>query len=130
MNVDTIISNLNLQYYNNITQYMKKHEISNSAIISYFNKLNENTTDSDSITKSETCSAYDVNLYKKPWAKLNIIHKIIKIKEYVDNMEKLSNNKKTEMKDELINLVKTKILTKKDKVNYDEINGFVISINN
>jgi hypothetical protein len=130
MNVDTIISNLNLQYYNNITQYMKKHEISNSAIISYFNKLNEKTTDSDSITKSETCSAYDVNLYKKPWTKLNIIHKIIKIKEYVDNMEKLSNNKKTEMKDELINLVKTKILTKKDKVNYDEINGFVISINN
>jgi hypothetical protein len=130
MNVDTIISNLNLQYYNNITQYMKKHEISNSAIISYFNKLNEKTTDSDSITKSDTCSAYDVNLYKKPWTKLNIIHKIIKIKEYVDNMEKLSNNKKTEMKDELINLVKTKILTKKDKVNYDEINGFVISINN
>jgi DNA repair exonuclease SbcCD nuclease subunit len=107
---------------------MKMYHINNPTIMAHFNKLNEQSNDSDSITKSETCSVYDVNLYKKPWIKLNIVHKIIKIKEYVNNLNDLSKQQKIEMKDKFIDLVKTKVLTKKDKVDYDEINGIILNI--
>ena len=128
MNIDTIITNLDVQYYNNIVKYMKKYNIDNNIILEKFNKLTEKSTDSDSVTKSESCSAYDVNLYKKPWVKLNVIHKIIKIKEYVDNNQDIKNNQKEEIKEKLITFVKNKVLTKKNTVNYDEQNGIILSI--
>jgi hypothetical protein len=70
----------------------------------------------------------DENLYKKPWTKLNAIHKILKIKEFVNNLKINSEKERAELKDNLIELVKLKILTKKEKVSYDELNGKIISL--
>ena len=70
------------------------------------------------------------NLYNKSWSKLNAIHKIIKIKEFVNNIKIDNINDKEKLKDELVDLVKSKILTKKDKITYDEENGKIISIKN
>ena len=72
----------------------------------------------------------DEDLYKKPWIKLNPIHKIIKIKEFVNNLKINLEKDRIILRDELIDLVKNKILTKKEKVNYDEVNGKIISLSN
>ena len=39
-----------------------------------------------------------------------------------------SEKERAQFRDELIDLVKLKVLTKKEKVNYDEINGKIISL--
>ena len=67
-------------------------------------------------------------MYKKPWVKLNPVHKILKIKEFVNNLKITSEKDRILLRDELIDLVKLKILTKKEKVNYDEVNGKIISL--
>jgi protein tyrosine/serine phosphatase len=113
MNIDTIIQIITTKYHNNIniinTTVDKKTEV-NSEV-----KTDINTTYSS-----------DENLYKKPWAKLNIVHKIIKIKEYVNNLN-ISDMDKHIMKEKIINMVKTKTL-KKDSINYDSNNGSIILI--
>ena len=69
-------------------------------------------------------------MYKKPWNKLNPIHKVLKIKEFINNLTNISDDEKDKLKEELIQLVKTKVLYKKEKVNYDENNGKIISLIN
>ena len=70
----------------------------------------------------------DDSLYKKSWTKLNAIHKILKIKEFVNNLKINSEKERFQLRDDLIELIKLKVLTKKEKVSYDEINGKIISL--
>ena len=72
----------------------------------------------------------DEELYKKPWVKLNSIHKILKIKEFVNGLKIESEKDRVELRDQLVDLVKMKILSKKEKVKYDEVNGKIISLTN
>ena len=72
----------------------------------------------------------DDTLYKKSWTKLNAIHKILKIKEFVNNLKINSEKERIQLRDDLIELIKLKVLTKKEKVNYDEVNGKIISLVN
>ena len=72
----------------------------------------------------------DDSLYKKSWTKLNAIHKILKIKEFVNNLKINSEKERFQLRDDLIELIKLKVLTKKEKVSYDEINGKIISLVN
>jgi hypothetical protein len=66
-------------------------------------------------------------LYQKPWTKLNLIHKVIKIKEYLLSMGVEDSDTRSNMKDDIITMIKEK----KTKINYDpqtlkilEIPGF------
>lgn len=135
MNIDIILNNLELKYYTSIQMTLLKNNTENKWIENHINKLNGLvTSDTDSIKKNEVIisdqQSTDHNLFKKSWSKLNLIHKVIKIKEFVNNIKIDTEIDRENLKDELINLVKTKVLTKKDKIIYDEENGKIISLVN
>jgi hypothetical protein len=93
-------------------------------------KPTENIT--SNVTDSETVDlqySEDEYLYKKPWTKLNNIHKIIKIKDYLRCLD-LDKSVKKDLEKNLVDLIKKKILTKKEKVNYSQIDGHIINIPN
>ena len=104
--------------------------------------LDKQSTDSDKYSKKYNgfSATVEVNsegqeikysedyLYKKPWTKLTNVHKMIKIKEFVNKLLITNENDKEELKKKLVGLIKTKKLTKKDMVKYDSINGRVIAI--
>jgi len=71
----------------------------------------------------------DDYLYQKPWTKLTAIHKIIKIKEFVNNLQIKNEGEKQKIKDKLVELIKNKTLTKKESVIYDFAKAKIISIN-
>jgi hypothetical protein len=153
-NIDNLQSNLDSIYYNNLLKALEKSPYANDnnirkKIQEYLNiskepsKESETSTDTkptimikknmscQSLTAlSETSPPYsDDYLYQKPWTKLTQIHKVIKIKEFVNTKLNIEDEKeKQELRDKLVDKVKNKELTKKESVNYDSIKGIVISI--
>ena len=140
-NIDTIKKSLEINYLTNLIKACEKNEI-NKDLLEYkkLKILEESETQANIIKKSNnslnssespsTEQYSDEYLYLKLWTKLSAIHKIIKIKEYV-NMLLITNDKdKDELKEKLIDLVKNKIITKKDTVLYDSTKGRIISIPN
>jgi hypothetical protein len=123
-------------YYNNLIKYLNKNKINDKFIenkLNYIQKSITSISDSEKTketheTKEEEIKYSDDYLYKKPWTRLSEIHKIIKMKEFVSKLliENIENKDYLEKK--LINLIKKKKITKKDKINYDKINGQIISI--
>jgi hypothetical protein len=153
MNIDTIIKNMEIKYYQNIQYTLNKNNLEYDWLNKHVEMLNncieisdieENTTeneikkdivsgDASNISVEETVHEQifaDEDLYKKPWTKINAIHKILKIKEFVNNLKISSDQDKTELNDHLVSLVKNKVLSKKEQVKYDEINGKIISLVN
>lgn len=144
MDINYISNKFKFKYYNNILQYINKNNMNADWISSYINNLqvpiiDEILTDQTTEMKSEIMSTSiktenhnqifsDDNLYKKPWTKLNSIHKILKIKEFVNNCKFNSEEERIKLIDNLVMLVKNKILTKKEKVKYDEVSGKLISL--
>ena len=136
------INNLKLNYDNNeklseTQNSINKIESQNKNIDSDYllyknseseNKNNTNTSYFDS--KGTDYIFNDNEIYKKSWTKLNNIHKIIKIKEFVNNIKFDNENNRNKLKDELVELIKNKTLTKKNKIKYDEENGKIISLTN
>ena len=142
-NIDTIKKSLEINYLTNLIKACEKNGL-NKDLLEYkkLKVLEDSETKANNIKKSNsslslnnsespTTEQYsDEYLYLKLWTKLSAIHKIIKIKEYV-NMLLITNNKdKDELKEKLIELVKNKIITKKDTVLYDSTKGRIISIPN
>ena len=138
---------INLKYYKSLKKILNKQH--NNKYDSYFdnilsddliesenlnnNLINKENT-SDSITQSVSISDIKIKdennedyYYKKPWNKLNIIHKKIKIKEYINSLT-LTQDKKKKLIEKLLNLLKEKKLNKKNDVDYDVTNGKIISI--
>jgi hypothetical protein len=137
MDIDTIINKLELKYYISLNISLAKNNIEIEWLKKHINKLNGivNTDTETHITKKNDQNTSDEskddnNMYKKSWSKLNAIHKIIKIKEFVNNIKIENDHDREKLKDELVELIKTKVLTKKDKISYDEENGKIISIKN
>lgn len=147
MNLEIILNKLEIKYYNNIIKHCKK---TNSKHDNFIKKLKSLQELKDSLTESEMNtsvveddkSAVDENntseskevvysddyLYKKPWTKLSNVHKIIKVKEFVSKLLIDDKNDKEKLKRSLIDLIKTRKLTKKEQVKYDPIKGRVIAI--
>ena len=69
----------------------------------------------------------DINIVMN---KLNQIHKILKMKEFINSLTNINVNEKDKLKENLIELIKNKVLSKKEKINYDETNGKIISLIN
>jgi hypothetical protein len=157
MELDLIRTKLNIKYYqgllyslseddpnyNWINEYYKNllNMIKNDDKISDENKNDESITEkftekiSDKLDLTSSIESdnhkqifSDDTLYKKSWTKLNAIHKILKIKEFVNNLKINSEKERIQLRDDLIELIKLKVLTKKEKVSYDEINGKIISL--
>lgn len=150
MELDIINKKLNLKYYKSILSNLQKNDNNYDWLEKHCDTLLENLNNerdklSDTITekiekKNESYSPNesenhkqifsDDNLYKKSWTKLNTVHKILKIKEFVNNLKINSEKERAQLRDDLIDLIKLKVLTKKEKVNYDEVNGKIISLSN
>jgi len=131
-------NHFNSIYYNNLNKYLIKNNIDNQYIVEHINQITNkdekivekkiNTATESETTTNMVSVTSDVNLYKKAWTKLNIIHKTIKIKEFVNNLKINSEKNREKIKNELIDMLKKKVLTKKEKVNYDEDRGVIVSL--
>lgn len=137
MELNILKNNLNLNYYKNLKKNCKNCDINENFLTEIIDNLeNDLSKNESSIEESELKSENNNNeviysedyVYKKPWTKLNSVHKIIKIKEFVSKLLIEDKNDKIELINRLKFLVKNKIITKKDKVNYDKLKGRIISI--
>jgi hypothetical protein len=122
--MDTLKHEVTKLYYKNLEIQAKKNNISIKLPTL---QLNYDNNTEEIHTETETIYSEDF-VYKKQWNKLNSIHKIIKVKEFINKLD-ISDN---EMKKHLINqftlMIKNKKLTKKSDVEYDHIHGNIISI--
>jgi len=137
MELNILKNKLNLNYYKNLKKNCKNFNIKENFISEIIDNLeNDLSKNESSIEESELKSENNNNeviysedyVYKKPWTKLNSVHKIIKIKEFVSKLFIEDKYEKNELINKLKYLVKNKIITKKDKVNYDKLKGRIISI--
>jgi len=122
-------------YYKNLESYAKKHKIEINLPdykmikdTSPETTITENNDINDNITETETLYSEDSYIYKKPWNKLNVIHKKIKMEEFVNNLTIDDLEIKKHLKNQLVLMLKNKKLTKKNEVEYDATNGRIISI--
>jgi len=121
MEIQNIIDYLELYYYNNIKDNINLDNINE--------KITEKITlIKNTISESETENVYtDEYVYKKDWNKLNKIHKKIKLKEFINNLQ-INNKEKENLIKTVIQLVSTNKLTQKKTVNYDSNEGLIESI--
>lgn len=131
--LESMQSNLKIKYLNNIINGCDKNNINCDHIKDKINgkqiqtqteRDNDKYSATEKMTETETMDY----LYLKPWSKITQIHKIIKIKEFVKNLEIKNQNKSEKLKDTLIELIKDKKI--KIKINYDSTKGKIISIAN
>lgn len=144
MDIDSLINNLNVKYYNNLNSYLTKTKlnIDSDWLTDYIKELDNINTETETRKTSETTESEikdkkeirsiftNEGVYNKPWQKLNQIHKVLKIKEFVNNLSNISDEDKKKLSENLVELVKNKILTKKENVVYDDDNCKVIGIKN
>lgn len=117
-----------------ITKEYKKDEL--IEILGEHNSTNSNSetmTESESIMSTaqkpainDSSKEFDY-VFRKPWHKLAEIHKVIKVREFLQSL-KLVDKDRIILEEVLINSIKVKKLTKKDKVIYDEAIGRIIAI--
>ena len=134
MELTKIQNKTNKFFYKNLLKISKKRKLQSDFLENKINDLDNNIssiseTETETETKIKTDIIYsDDYLYKKPWTRISQIHKIIKVKEFVNKLQIVDENNKKYIESKIISLIKSKILTKKDKVIYDKINGKIISI--
>ncbi len=118
---------MDILYYDYIEIQAKKNNISITLPIQ--SNLPEITNDEMTVENTETEVKFsDEYVYKKPWNKLNSIHKIIKVKEFIDTLNTNDIDMKKKLKKQLVDMIKDKKLNKKTDVNYDINNGNIVAI--
>jgi hypothetical protein len=124
--MNTIQLNMNKLYLQNLNSYAIKNKISIDTNVD----LQLDQTSEENILKNEDTDVVysDEYIYKKTWNKLNKIHKIIKLKEFVNNLQINDMDMKKKLKTNLVDMCKDKKLSKKTDVNYDSVNGTILSI--
>ena len=126
--MDIINENIEKTYLNNLLIYGQKYNLNISEINKKLSESNSVQTEVLTDTDNEVIYSDDF-IFKKKWNKLNNIHKKIKIKQFINKL-KIEDSNKKELIDALISLINKKYLTKQNSVNYDSLNGRIISIPN
>lgn len=127
-NIDNYVNKFNNNYYQNLITQLEKNK--SSKYINHLRQLIKNNIDTEQ--QSETITMTEQNLsedyvYRKQWNKLNIIHKKIKLKEFVNKLHTSSDNKK-ELLGKVLKMLASKKFNKNSNVNYDHVNGHIVSI--
>lgn len=127
--IEQIRENLYLKYLTNLKIGSSKLSLNLDKLTSKISELSAINTMSevkvnDPITETDLLSENIDYLFLKPWNKLNKIHKIIKIKEFVKTLDCQQKDKES-LQEELIETVKN---VSKFKITYDEKKGKIISI--
>ena len=131
MDIDILVKKLNQNYYKALIKNLSQNNISYDWLCNHYSLTDNNVYKQNNITNDndkKLNKQIDENMYKKPWTKLNTIHKNLKMKEFVNNLNITNESDKNKLKDELLELIKNKILSKKENVKYDEENGKIISL--
>ena len=134
--MEALQNNIKCIYYKNLETYAKKHKI--DINIPDYKVMKDTTPENDititeqhtlteGITETDTIYTEDF-VYKKPWNKMNIVHKKLKLEEFVNNLDIDDLEMKKHLKSQFVSMLKNKKLTKKNEVEYDAINGKIISI--
>jgi len=134
MELKSLKHQLELKYYNNLDKSCIKSNLKDNYIKNKIKQLSSNNENIILTTETETNN--DLNkivysedyLYKRSWTKLSTVHKIIKIKEYINQLLIENQIEKKKLEKELVFLIKNKVLTKKDKVKYNSVKGHIYSI--
>lgn len=139
-NLESMQINLNIKYLNNLVIACNKINLNSDNIknklLTLNNELSENIDNytisekNEETEKTITENSKMNYLYLKSWSKLNQIHKVIKIKEFINQLEINNNSEKEKLKDDLIDQIKNKDKKNKVKINYDDTKGKIISISN
>jgi hypothetical protein len=125
-----------LNEYDNILlkKYYKslKKSLNKNNILIYNQNLDDILSEENTETENLSISCSDNQnideyYYKKNWNKLNIVHKKIKIKEFINNLT-IPKNKKLNLNNNLILLLNDKKFNKNNDMEYDSVNGKIISI--
>jgi len=124
--LDSLKLNLQINYLNNLILAGNKLNLDTTHVSNQLNKLTNKELENYTATEKVSETSNTDYLYLKSWSKLTIIHKIIKIKEFINNLDIDNENEKEILKDKIIELIKNKKI--KIKINYDETKGKVISI--
>ena len=132
--LDNIKEHLKLLYLTNLKTGSNKLLIDltqiNNEILELSNNCNitenigSNISENIILTDTDILSENIDYLFLKPWNKLNQIHKVIKIKEFVKNLDCPFKDREN-LKDQIIELLKNK---NKVKFSYNESKGQLISI--
>jgi hypothetical protein len=131
LDFDSIKNNLNILYINNLIKTCEKNDIDKEVLNEALEKLIIPVEEIKKIPSSSNLSPSETNteyLFQKQWNKLNLVHKKIKIKEFVNTLELKDESQKQIIRDKLIALLDNKTLTKKDSVLYDVAKAKIISI--
>jgi hypothetical protein len=131
LDFDSIKNNLNILYINNLIKTCEKNDIDKEVLNEALEKLIIPVEEIKKVPSLSTLSPSETNteyLFQKQWNKLNLVHKKIKIKEFVNTLELKDESQKQIIRDKLIALLDNKTLTKKDSVLYDVAKAKIISI--
>lgn len=132
--MEALQNNVKCIYYKNLETYAKKHKIEidlpEYKKMKDISPIEDNTnTEINTEQNTETEGLYSEDfVYKKPWNKMNIIHKKLKMEEFVNTLSIDDVDIKKHLKTQLVTMLKNKQLTKKNEVEYDATNGRIISI--
>lgn len=122
MDLSTIQQINDLFYYNNI-----KEHTNDTKLKKKINKINSNIT--ETLTEDTATSVTNTQVesyYSKSWNKLLNVHKSIKLKEYIYNLD-ISSCKKKELLKLLKKQLKNKTLNNKN-IEYDMNKGKIVHI--
>ena len=127
--METIKDKMINLYYSNLEIQAKKNKITLNIVHTNPKVDIVSETEQQTVQLSDTETNYSEDfVYKKPWNKLNSVHKKIKMTEFVNNLTIDDLEMKKHLKKQLVLMITEKKLTKKNDVEYDHINGRIISI--
>lgn len=118
MEFNNIITDFKNIYYSNLLFAANKENIDPELIKILHNEkepIDKEQVDNNLNLSESNATESNNFLYQKPWTKLNLIHKVIKIKEYLVSMGVDDSETRNNMKDDIITMIKDK----KTKINYD-----------
>jgi len=139
--IDELKIKLNINFLEAIVQKLDNDKINyyNDEIINRLESskhlLNKSEPNIGSVNNTTNCESdnifesMDKYVFNRSWNKLPEVHKLIKIKEYINTKLLIYGEEKKDLliKD-MFDAIKDKKLTKKGTVNYDVIKGSIISI--
>ena len=135
MELEYLKSQLNIKYYNNLIKATNRTNLKDNYLADKVLQvkdsceiLTSSITETDILNETSKIVYSEDYLYKRSWTKLSTIHKIIKMKEYVNQLLIDDPDEKKKLEKTLVNLVKKRVLTKKNRVKYNSIKGIIYSI--
>tara|TARA_B100000925_G_C21810499_1_gene388595 strand:- start:196 stop:636 length:441 start_codon:yes stop_codon:yes gene_type:complete len=133
MDLEFYQNNMKLSYYINLKNENTDLNIT-KVIDKEINKLQDllketsDTVNEGKISELESkLSETEESYFYKPWNKMSTVHKIIKLKEYVSDLD-LDNNIKLNLISYLKDALKKKKITKNEQVIYNISKAKIISI--